>query len=258
MAADNYTLISGVPFDIGGVLVRQPTLHEIFKVIGYDSYSAYIYVVGLTLDQFFEANKTQLPGLREAFAEMPKELQEQLNIFEVLLAEPSWRALLVKALSFFIVGDIVFDEENGRLVVMRDGVDAVMVNADLFSDIRSFIYQAGCFKAEDEKPKGFYNKAAKSKYEQLLALKGERDKQRVKKRDPDMEMWNLIGAVSANSNCYSLLNIWELTVFQLYDQFGRISKKKFLDGYASKWAVWGTDKFDFDEWFKTNSDKKNV
>lgn len=256
MAADKNILISGVPYDVGGVLVKQPTLHEIFKEAGYDAYSAYVYVLGLTLEQFFEATEKHIPGLRQAFEEMSPELQEQLNTYEVLLAEPNWRALLMKALSFFVIGDIVFDEETGRLMVARDGHEAVVITVDLFRNIRSFVYQAGCFKREEEKPKEeqFANSAAKRIYEELMAIKGEMKKKTKETLNPNMELWNLIGAVSTKSHGYTLLNIWGLTVWQLYDQFSRINTNTYLEGYAFKWAAWGTDKFDFDSWYKNSSD----
>lgn len=250
--SDKNTLISGVPANVGGVLVKQPTLHEIFKVVGYDVYSTYIFVVGMTVEQFLDST-----GLRDAFDELPAEAKEQINSYELMLAEPSWRGLLLKALSFFILGDVVFDDTQHRVMVIDDGGTATEITKDVFVGIRGFVFQAACLKNETEKPKGYYNNAAKARYEKYLALKGEQEKNRVKKHDPDMEIWNLIGAVAAHSRGYTLINIWELTVYQLYDQFGRINKQEYLDGYASKWAAWGTDKFDFDAWYKMSSEKNS-
>lgn len=250
--SDKNTLISGVPANIGGVLVKQPTLHEMFKVIGYDVYSTYIFVVGMTVEQFLEST-----GLQGAFDELPAEAKEQINIYELLLAEPSWRGLLVKALSFFILGDIVFDEDQHRLLVIDEGGTATEITKDMFGSIRDFIFQAACLKNENEydKPQKFKNDKAKEIFEKLA--KGRKQHEQLKKAtDKSMEIWNLIGAVSAHSYTYNLLSIWQLTVWQLHDQFGRICKQEYLDGYASKWAVWGTDKFDFDGWYKVEKNEK--
>lgn len=248
MAVDKNILISGMPANISGVMVRQPTLREVFKETGYDIYSIYIYVIGMTAEQFFESHHMQ-----DAYNALPLEVKDKISILQLLLADPAGSCLLVEALSFFILGDVIFDDRAKRIVVKGDASDAVVITDDILRGIRDFVFLAACLKNEDEKPKGFYNKAAKERYEKLLALKGEQNKKQVKKRDPDMELWNLIGAVSAHSQGYTLLNIWDLTVYQLYDQFSRINKQEFLDGYASKWAAWGTEKFDFDDWYKVSS-----
>lgn len=247
--ADKNTLISGIPANISGVIVRQPTLHEIFRVIGYDSYSAYLYAIGITLEHFLEVT-----GLQKFFDELPEEAKNNIDVLQLMLAEPTWRSLLIRALSFFIIGDLTLKDEEYRLFVESGDGSAVEITKDVFDAVIEFINLSAGLKTEESKPKGFYNKAAQEAYEKLMALKGEQKKQSKKtKTNPNLDAWNVIGAVSAHSTGYTLINIWDLTMYQLYDQFGRICKKEYLSGYAAKWACWGTDKFDFDEWYKINT-----
>lgn len=249
--SDKNILISGVPANISGILVRQPTLHDIYKVEGHDVYSTYIYILGMTVKNFLEVT-----GLQGVFDELPEESKAEINTLDLLVAEPSWRGLLVKALSFFVIGEIIFDEVEHCLFVSNNAGDAIRINNERFTDIRDFVYKAACLKNEAEKPKGFYNEAAKKAYERLMELKAQKQQSSNSRpeHDPNMETWNLIGAVSARSHGYTLLNIWELTMYQLHDQFGRINQQEYLDGYATKWAAWGTDKFEFDSWYKINAE----
>lgn len=249
---DKEILISGVPYSVGGLQIRQPTLRDIFKGIGYVAYSAHLFILGMTVEQFVD-----FTGLRDSFDQLAEEHREQLNIYELLCVEPHCRELLLQALDFFICGSVVFDEERCCVVVSGpESEERCEIEATQFSDIRKSIYEAACLNVTEDKPKGFYNSAAQKHYAKYLALKNDQAKTRVKKHDPDMELWNLIGAVAAQSPGYTLLNIWDLTIWQLYDQFGRINKQKYVDGYASKWAAWGTDQFDFDAWFRSNPKTK--
>ena len=86
--------------------------------------------------------------------------------------------------------------------------------------------------------------------------KGKAQMRKASKQDINMELPNLIGAVAARSGGYTLLNIWDLTVYQLYDQFTRTNVNVQMDIYASRWAAWGKDDFDVAMWFKNISKKE--
>lgn len=256
--ADKHTLICGIPAVVHGIAVRQPTLHEILRVIGYDKYSSFLYVIGVSAEQFMESmEKGGAKSVADAYNALTDEQRAQIHRFDLLLAEPSWRGILMDALSFFICGDLDFNLQTGLLSVVNEN-GRLPIDGETFDLIRDFVFQAARLKSEKAKPAGFVNAAAKVAYEKLQALKAEQQANTKKpaKSDPDMELWNLIGAVAAHSRGYNLLNIFELTVYQLYDQFERINNQEYLDGYASKWAAWGKDTFDFGGWYKAGSDKQ--
>ena len=49
--------------------------------------------------------------------------------------------------------------------------------------------------------------------------KGKAQMRKASKQDINMELPNLIGAVAARSGGYTLLNIWDLSVYLLYVHF---------------------------------------
>jgi len=250
---DNHVLIAGSSYWVGDILCRQPTLGDIYrdKDVGHEIYQAYLYVIGMTVDRFLDAE-----GLRDGFASLSAEEQAQIDILGLLTHQSAWRSLLLDALDFFVDGSPRFDAATGRIVIERDGGSPVLLTGDAYAALRKEIMQCACLKAEDDKPKGFYNNAAKRLYEKSLALKQKRAKANAKS-DADYEIWNVIGAVSARHPSYNLLNIWGLTVFQLYDQFSRIHGGIQLDGMIHKWAAWGTAQFDFSAWFKKEPSGSN-
>lgn len=245
--ADNYVLMSGAPQKISGIICKQPTLGEILKdhEVGYEEYSTYLFAIGMTVDKFLD-----LTGLKERFAAISSEARESISAFALMIIEPSWRTLLVKALDFFVDGTVHYDAENNCIMVL-DGDNEVQVTDEIFVEMRRFIYQSACMEIADENPAKFYNEAARRIYEKSKRIKAKQTKAK-KGHDVNLELWNVIGAVCVKHPSYNLTNIWELTIYQLYDQFSRLQNDVQFNTIAHRWAVWGKEQFDFSLWFKKN------
>ena len=72
-----------------------------------------------------------------------------------------------------------------------------------------------------------------------------------KKEDKKLELANLISALASHSMSLNMSNIWNLTIYQLYDQFER---QQIEDSYRSSLrsvSIWGDkdNKFDNTLWF---------
>lgn len=86
--------------------------------------------------------------------------------------------------------------------------------------------------------------------------KGRAELRKAKNQDGNIDLLNLISAVSARGCGYTLFDIWDLTVYQLYDQFARMNVNVQMDIYSSRWAAWGRDDFDVSLWFKNLQSKE--
>ncbi len=244
--ADNYTLISGASEEIDGIICRQPTLGDIFKSTGYAKYSTYLFVMCMTVDRFLDT-----VGLREKYDMLTPDVQRAINILDLLVSEPSWRSLLIQALDFFTDGTASYYAGQRCLFISFSDGGSTQLTGDVFADLRRFICQSACLEVVDEKPSKFYNEAARRLYEKSKKIKKKKAKSK-KSNDPNLELWNVIGAVCVKHPSYNLTNIWDLTVYQLYDQFSRLQNDVQFDTIAHRWAVWGKDHFDFSLWFKKN------
>ena len=84
------------------------------------------------------------------------------------------------------------------------------------------------------------------------------DKTREKKREEkgltsDTELANIISCVAAkNHNGLNMINIWDMTIYNLYEQFKLIRENNMHDAETLSVFVWGdeSNKFDIDAWFK--------
>ena len=67
-----------------------------------------------------------------------------------------------------------------------------------------------------------------------------------------MELGNIISAVANKSQSLNILNIWDLTVYQLWDCFSRLSNNSIYDIQSMSVAAWGNkdNYFDATAWFK--------
>ena len=61
----------------------------------------------------------------------------------------------------------------------------------------------------------------------------------------------MISSISAHSKTLNILNIWDLTIFQLYDQFARMRNDDLYMMNSTSVSVWGDkeNKFDDTIWF---------
>lgn len=65
-----------------------------------------------------------------------------------------------------------------------------------------------------------------------------------------LSLSSIISAVAARHHSLNILNIWDLTVYQLYDQFAQLNKSLQVDVSSMRWAAWGQEPFDFSLWYK--------
>lgn len=231
---DHYSLISGAPCRSGDFLVYPPTLGGI-RDVGYDNYRGFLSLFLMSQHDIFG-----LYGLK-ADASV-----SSLSPIQLITIIPQLRATLLGSLSFFLRCEVCYSPSTGFFV----GDDERALSLAQILEIRKVIL-ALC-NVEDsaiQESITFANERARQIYEKAQAGRA-RMKNKSNNNDADLELPNIIAAVSAHSPTYNLLNIWGLTVYQLYDQFSRLSGKIQLDVIGQKWAAWGTDDFDFSLWYK--------
>ena len=85
----------------------------------------------------------------------------------------------------------------------------------------------------------------------ILTVSYEKAKQTAP--DKNMELGNIISAVANKSHSLHIMNIWDLTIFQLWDCFSRLSNNSIYDIQSMSVAAWGDkdNHFDPTAWFQT-------
>ena len=235
MKIDALTMIGGMPIELDcGVKIYQPRLSAI-RDIGYTQYNAYVNLLMVDTHTLLETLGLTDSGELSA-----------LHPIRLVLLLPGLSETLLEGLSFFLCQNVEQDGD-GNLICQ----DGAMMPPDSFHDLRNAIARICCIESaeEDAPPKG----SAKALEIYRKIQEGRKRKQASKKKHPqDLEINNLISAVSARSATYNLFNIWDLTIWQLYDQFARMSVNEQYDVWAQKWAAWGQDDYDFSLWYKNS------
>lgn len=244
---DDMTLISGsnIPF-CTGITVKQPTLRDICSLStiddlgnyhgGYEQYGLYVNVFCLKMEDL-------LP--KELLDIIPDDKASELSIFIALTTNESYRELLLRALSFFIVEDLAYDDDG----ICFHSVDGRIDEAN-FENLRRLILKVCRIENDDIiKPK-FNGAKGKNIFEKIQKGRQKMQQAKAKANDASYSLPNVVSALSAKHPSINLLNIWDLTIYQVYDQFNRTYVNAQTDIIGLRWAAWGKDNFDFSTWFK--------
>lgn len=219
MHLEYFDLLSPNPIpiqNVGGIL--SPKLKDIAS-IGYKTYQYYLAV--LQMD------------------------------FDVFTADPDSVCLLESALNFFIQEDVAYSAEQGAFLITQEGQLTGAVTKEIYGPVCDLIFQRNGIKAKQE------DDLSKVKSKKALEImkklqKGRAEKAKHAKTDKNMELGNILSAVANKSPSINIINIWELTVYQLWDCFSRLSNNNIYAIQSMSVAAWGNkdNLFDATAWFK--------
>lgn len=171
-------------------------------------------------------------------------IKNQNNIFDLFLTSETMRAELHRCLTFFITEELVYSDDE--FVVFDKDKIVGSINSKNFKTIKDAILSYNHIKGEIEKKPKFRNKKAEEIYKKI-----QRSKDSLKSNTSSLSLGDIVSSVCIYSNDYNLINIWDLTIYQLLDQFSRLNIKNQHDIVAQKWAAWGNEPFDFSLWSKS-------
>ena len=156
---------------------------------------------------------------------------------------------------FFILlyGDI---EQNNEIA--PENIRGV-ISEDTFPQIIDIIQQICCIHSkadEDAADQNFKNDIARKLFEKMQKALKKQEEERKVKADKNLSLSNIISSVSALHPSINLINIWDLTIFQLYDTFRRMQGNLIFDMNSTSVSVWGDEKNKFDQtlWHKNYYD----
>lgn len=231
---DALDLISGNEILCGDICrIRQPRLSDI-RDVGYVAYQDYLSI--LLADK---QTVIQLLGIQDT-----KDLDD-ISIYSIIGAIPELRESFIGSLSFFTSPEDRVEWRHNNFEI-----NGTIATSEILEDIATIVSRISNIEKDTSSQHVFASEKARKIWEKCQ--KGKQDLRKTKKEDANLAIPNVISSVSASSPGYTLLNIWDLTVYQLYDQFSRINQKIQMDIYGSRWAAWGKDDFDTTIWFKNS------
>lgn len=249
MKLDYAALISPYPLFLPGIgNVKSPRLSEIW-----DSHVTYpVYTMYLSLLLMTPQTYCKQPGISES--EMPQ------SMFDIIAADEALQKSYVDMFNFFFMEHVVWDNARQMFLTYdnKEQADEAItpvgaIQKTIFSELCDVILQrCAVFRSDTAAD------TSKTKSKRALEIvkklqKGRQAVSRNTKPDKDMELPNLITAVAVKSNSINFTNIWDLTVFQLFEQFKKEQTNVFFDIQKMSVAAYGNEKNKFkgNEWYKT-------
>ena len=263
MKLDYYTLLCPEPIKLSIGTIRQPTLREIGKIT-FKRFGVYQVFLKLTpKDYYTEINKEKL----SYWESLPDDLKKELTTWELIELEPEIITDFLGAFNFFFVERVIFREgvfmviktddyttPDNELVISTENFRGIF-HHDSFLEVLDILQQICHLKSGSDGAKKDYkfkNDKARKLFERMLKAKEERDRVEAKKNVKNLSISNIISSVASKSSNLNIVNIWDATLFQLYDQFNKIiaDDTHYINGVRV--AVWGDEKNQFDPslWYK--------
>ena len=246
MKLNYFELLSPEPIQIqrvGGIL--SPKLRDISK-IGINTYQYYLSILLMDLKTYFAMIKQE-----EQFEAMSDEVKSQLSVFEFLTIDDESANMLQRILNFFIEEDVVWSKEKNAFLVYKGNNTIGLITKEIYPQICDLVCQRNCIKSNLEED------LSKIKSKKALEImkklqKGRAEKAKTAKTDKNMELGNIISAVANRSSSLNIINIWDATIFQVWDSFSRLSNNNIYDIQSMSVAAWGNkdNYFDATAWFK--------
>lgn len=270
MKLDYFTLLCPEPISLSIGTIRQPTLREIGK-LSYPRFGMYQVYLKLTPKDFY----CVLCGDKgkEYWNALPEEQQRDITLYDIILLEETVKYTYLEILNFFFVERVVFKNNLFLILDTNDyithvdelNIDDIVVgriSPKTFHDVLDIIQQILCIKSDDpmdEPEPKFKNAKARKLYEKMLKAKEKQKKEKDLKDYANLTLPNIISATAMKNTGLNIVNIWDSTLFQLYDQFGKTQNEDVHYLNTVRVAVWGDEenKFDPSLWYKNLFNKQD-
>lgn len=257
MKFDYFDMLSGQPITVPGIgKIRSPKLSEICPAsgAGYSEYNIYLNFLAWGKDGLLKYDKLINP---RGAAALEKAL-DKLSTFDVATLLPQTRAQYLLVLDFFMDNTISWDEEARKFIVSEqrddDSSSEIVgeITKDNFDNVRKMMLQMNYIGLEqkDNLSPIHSSESAKQLWERAQGYLKKQAESSSGSDKPEYRLGNIISKLCAVHPSYNLTNVFDLTVFQVYDAFFQVGFLKSSELSERIFSIHGGDKFRFEDWLK--------
>ena len=257
MRLDYADLISPYPFPIKKIgNVKSPTLKEIWNPkVTYQKYNIYLAFISMDVKTYCEKIDVSKSKWYQSLSDNDK---LNINMFDIILEDESPRDTFLEIFNFFFEENVMWDNENKLFItfVNTDENGQIIpigtINKDIFGELCDIILQRCGINRSDT---NIDMSKVKNKRALKILNKIKKAKEKLSNNtqtSEEIELPNLISSIAAKSNSLNFTNIWDLTIYQLYEQFKKEQTNVYFDIQKMSVAAYGNEKNTFkgDEWYK--------
>ena len=270
MKLEYFTLLCPTPIKLSIGSVKKHTLREIGE-FSFPRFRVYEVYLSLTPNSYY--NNLADEADKEYWQAIPDEQKVNTTLYDIILLYDDLRECYLDVFNFFFIERVIFrdnyfytlntddyDTPDDEIELSEDNVVGIINHTNIY-DVLDILRQVCCIKSDDpleEQQPVFKNEKAKRLYEKMLKAKEEDNKKKEKRLSMDTSVPNVISSTAAKSPGLNIINIWDATLFQLYDQFGKTQSDDIHYLNSVRVAVWGDEKNTYDHalWYKNNYDKQ--
>ena len=150
---------------------------------------------------------------------------------------------------------IEWEDETRKYVAYSTDDDEQHITGEIcrenFEDVRSMMLQLN-FIGLDQEDEHVTHTSDHSKelWERAQSFLKKQAEAKEKEDKPEYHIGNIVSKLCSVHPSYNFLNVWKLTVFQLYDAFFQCSYMRSSDLNEAIFSNHGGDKFSFESWLK--------
>lgn len=265
-------LLGGDSIEVGNLAIKPYKLREIRKY-GYSKYMQNLQWISVSIDDFIgsvldiekrmflESKKSTLKAFDFYIKLGGKDLLSTLlGTLKMIFKTDDVRVLdeSVIALDFVKLGIIEEDEYGNVINFNEDKLDSLsedeikLIHRDNFDNIVNVVKLQN-YLEKPKSAKSEENPADEATRKLMEHMKKMNEKVEAKKKrqqgddEEEVDFSDIVSAVSSRSNSINKLNIWWLTLYQLYDEYARL---ELIDNYdfSIKAMMAGAEKVDLKHW----------
>lgn len=251
MIFDYFDMLSGEAIYYHGVgHLRSPRLNEIKPTtgIGIKGYSLYLNMLSWDKNHVLKYMKLM------EYRGTDKLAREELTVFDVITLIPQMRELCRGVLSFFMLEELIWDAKGRKFFAYlseENDTSTGEVTRDNFEAVRAAILQMNYIGLDkSDVPITHSSERSKELWETAQAYLKKQASQSSDDGKSEYKFGNVVSKVCAVHPSYNFLNVFELTVFQLYDAFFQLNYLRSTNLSEQIFSNHGGDSFHFEDWLK--------
>ena len=239
-------LLAGDPFYLNNIKIQPLKLSEI-KNITYTKYASYINLLTVDVRNLLDMNKIEDEKIIDDIK------KNKFTIFDVVTGtNKETEKQFKKALSIFLnESNIYIDRKNLCIFLgkLEDKENVKILTREDFKILQEILRLQNFLKDYERE-----YRPANKKAEELIEKKKEVEKKiREKNKDKSLDLGDIVDIVCCYGDDVNYINIWGLTIFQIYNSYTRILIK---DKYDKEFLIAlnsteeGRKKLDLEHWGK--------